>query len=176
VAALLTAVGFTGSLFLPPEGYAISPPVAILHSPWREVHILTIMLSYAILLVAFGLHAGCVAATLAAPRGPGSRALLAERLHRDAVLTVGWGFFFLTVGIATGAAWANSSWGRYWGWDPKEVWATVAWLVYALFLHLRVFFNPRREVLAAVNAVGFAAILFTYFGVSYLLAGLHAYR
>ena len=176
VAALLTAVGFTCSLFLPPEGYAISPPVAILHSPWREVHILTIMLSYAILLVAFGLHAGCVAATLAAPRGPGSRALLAERLHRDAVLTVGWGFFFLTVGIATGAAWANSSWGRYWGWDPKEVWATVAWLVYALFLHLRVFFNPRREVLAAVNAVGFAAILFTYFGVSYLLAGLHAYR
>ncbi|HAK95715.1 MAG TPA: hypothetical protein DCM87_12135 [Planctomycetes bacterium] len=179
VAALLTAVGFTGSMFLPPEGYAISPLVAILHSPWREVHILTIMLSYAILLVAFGLHAAFIIAALASPRAAGGErgcSPLAERLHRDAVLTVGWGFFFLTAGIATGAAWANSSWGRYWGWDPKEVWATVAWLIYALFLHMRIFFKPRKGVLAAVNAIGFAAILFTYFGVTYLLSGLHAYR
>ncbi len=179
VAAALTALGFVGSLFLPAEGYVIGPLVAILHSPWREVHILTIMLSYAIFLVACGLHAAFLVAALRSPYGPdGTRAYspLADGLHRNAVLTVGWGFFFLTVGIATGAAWANSSWGRYWGWDPKEVWATVAWLIYAALLHLRVFFRTRREVLAALNLLGFAAIIFTYFGVTYLLSGLHAYR
>ncbi len=179
VAAFLTALGFVGAMFLPQEGYAISPLVAILHSPWREIHILTIMLSYAILLVAFGLHAAFIIAALASPRPAGDERRncpAADRLHRHAVLTVGWGFLFLTIGIATGAAWANSSWGRYWGWDPKEVWATVAWLIYALFLHVRIFFKARKGLLAAINAVGFAAILFTYFGVTYLLSGLHAYR
>jgi cytochrome c-type biogenesis protein CcsB len=179
VAAALTALGFTGALFLPPDGYAIAPLVAILHSPWREIHILTIMLSYAIFLVAFGLHVAFLVAAARSARGTDGALLyspVAEDLHRNAVLTVGWGFLFLTVGIATGAAWANSSWGRYWGWDPKEVWATVAWLIYAVLLHLRVFFKTRREVLAALNVLGFAAIIFTYFGVTYLLSGLHAYR
>jgi cytochrome c-type biogenesis protein CcsB len=181
VSAALSIIGFMGSLFLPASGYVVAPLMAILISPWREVHILTIMLSYAIMLVAVGLH---LAFLLVVFFQPSARALeggkvvyapLPADLDRKAYLMVVWGFFFLSVGIATGAAWAHSSWGRYWGWDPKEVWATVAWAVYAFFLHLRLFFPVRKEVLALVNLIGFAAILFTYFGVSFLLSGLHAY-
>ncbi len=179
LAVILTVIGFTGSLFLDPEGYVITPLVAILHSPWRQVHILTIMLSYAILLVAFGLDAAfLVTGGFRGRAGAGGKIAynpVAEDLSRKAYFMVAWGFLFLTIGIATGAAWGHSSWGRYWGWDPKEVWATVAWAIYALFLHLRLFFRTRRELLAVINIIGYAAIMFTYFGVTYLLPGLHAY-
>jgi ABC-type transport system involved in cytochrome c biogenesis permease subunit len=152
--------------------------MAILVTFWREVHILTIMLSYAILLVAMALHAGYLVVRFAGP-AVGLRTVgredLAEDLNHKAYLMVVWGFLFLSAGIATGAAWAHSSWGRYWAWDPKEVWATVAWCIYALFLHMKVFFHARGTVLAVINLIGFAAILFTYFGVTYLLGGLHAY-
>ncbi len=180
MSAVLASIGFTGSLFLEPEGYMIAPLVAILQSPWRQVHILTIMLSYAILLVAFGLHVAYLCRTafvsLTAPAASGPRSeSLALDLDHKAYLLVAWGFLFLTIGISTGAAWGHSSWGRYWGWDPKEVWATVAWAIYALFLHMRIFFRAPRWALALINIVGYAAILFTYFGVTYLLPGLHAY-
>lgn len=181
VSAILSVIGFTGSLFLKAHGYDISPLMAILISPWREVHILTIMLSYAILLVAMGLHLAFLILVFFQPsartmeNGAIAYSPLADDLDRKAYLMVVWGFLFLTVGITTGAAWAHSSWGRYWGWDPKEVWATVAWAIYAAFLHLRIFFHVRRELLALINIIGFAAILFTYFGVTYLLSGLHAY-
>jgi len=181
MAAALSVIGYVGSLFLPAEGYFITPLVAILHSPWREIHILTIMLSYAILLVAAALHG---ASLLAVTFRAGSRTTvggrptyseLAEDLNRNGYYLVAWGFLFLSVGIATGAAWGNSSWGRYWGWDPKEVWAAVSWSIYALFLHLRLFFRVRRELLAVISLLGYAAILFTYFGVTYVLQGLHSY-
>ncbi len=165
-ASALAAVGYVGSFFLPAHGYVITPLVAILQSWWREIHVLTIMLSYAILLVAAGLHA-----IFLLNRRPEIR----NNLFTTGYHTLAWGFLFLTIGIATGAGWADASWGRYWGWDPKEVWALIAWLIYALFLHLRIFFKVRREVLAVVSLIGYAAILFTYFGVSYLLPGLHSY-
>jgi cytochrome c-type biogenesis protein CcsB len=181
MAAGLTVIGFVGSLFLPAEGYMIGPLVAILHSPWRQVHILTIMLSYAILLVAFGLHVTFLVLVTFFPRartrteGKTVYSPAAFDLNDKAYHMVAWGFLFLTIGIATGAAWGHSSWGRYWGWDPKEVWATVAWAIYALFLHLRLFFRTPKETLALINIIGYAAIIFTYFGVTYLLPGLHAY-
>jgi cytochrome c-type biogenesis protein CcsB len=181
VSAAMSIIGFIGALFLPTPGYVITPLVAILISPWREVHILTIMLSYAIMLVAMGLHLAFLGVVFFQPsartvnEGKIVYAPIAQDLDRKAYLMVVWGFLFLSMGIATGAAWAHSSWGRYWGWDPKEVWATVAWALYAFFLHLRLFFHVRKEVLALINLIGFAAILFTYFGVSFLLSGLHAY-
>ncbi|MHC4943947.1 MAG: cytochrome c biogenesis protein CcsA [Planctomycetota bacterium] len=183
ISAGLTLVGFIGSLFLPAQGYDVTPLVAILISPWREVHILSIMLSYAVLLVAAGLHLGFLLVLLIQPNarsvadGKVVYSALAGDLDRKAYLMVAWGFLLLTMGIATGAAWAHSSWGRYWGWDPKEVWATIAWAIYALFLHFRLFLRTRSELLAIISLIGFAAILFTYFGVTYLLSGLrlHAY-
>ena len=84
------------------------------------------------------------------------------------------GFLFLSVGIITGAVWANSAWGRYWGWDPKETWSLITWFVYATLLHARLMRGWHGKRIAYLSMVGFAAVLFTYFGVN-LLPGLHSY-
>jgi len=84
------------------------------------------------------------------------------------------GFLFLTIGIITGAVWANSAWGRYWGWDPKETWSLITWFVYATLLHARMMRGWRGKRIAYLSVVGFLAVLFTYFGVN-LLPGLHSY-
>ena len=84
------------------------------------------------------------------------------------------GFLFLSVGIITGAVWANSAWGRYWGWDPKETWSLITWVIYATLLHAKMMRGWRGRRIAYMSLVGFAAVLFTYFGVN-LLPGLHSY-
>ena len=84
------------------------------------------------------------------------------------------GFLFLSVGIISGAVWANSAWGRYWGWDPKETWSLITWFIYATLLHARMMRGWRGKRIAYLSLVGFAAVLFTYFGVN-LLPGLHSY-
>lgn len=84
-------------------------------------------------------------------------------------------FPLLTMMTITGAVWANESWGRYWGWDPKETWALITWLFYATFLHVRITrgWKGRRTALFAV--LGFMSVIFTYLGVSFILPGLHSY-
>ncbi len=84
------------------------------------------------------------------------------------------GFLFLSVGIITGAVWANSAWGRYWGWDPKETWSLITWFIYATLLHARLMRGWYGRRIAFLSIFGFAAVLFTYFGVN-LLPGLHSY-
>ena len=84
------------------------------------------------------------------------------------------GFLFLSVGIITGAVWANSAWGRYWGWDPKETWSLITWFIYATLLHARMMRGWHGKRIAFLSMLGFAAVLFTYFGVN-LLPGLHSY-
>ena len=86
------------------------------------------------------------------------------------------GLFMLTIGTFLGGVWANESWGRYWGWDPKETWALVSVLTYAIILHLR--FIPGlggKFVFNVVSFWGYSAILFTFFGVNFKLVGLHSY-
>lgn len=84
--------------------------------------------------------------------------------------------FLLAVGIFIGAVWANVSWGRYWGWDPKEVWALITMMIYSLALHsssLRWFEHPARFHLFCIMA--FISVVVTYFGVNFFLGGLHSY-
>ncbi len=97
----------------------------------------------------------------------------AEDLEKATYRLVAFGFPLLTVGIATGSYWAEKAWGRYWGWDDKEVGALVTWLVYAVYLHLRS--RWRSPWVAWAAAAGFWSVLFTYFGVTYLLGGLHSH-
>jgi len=85
------------------------------------------------------------------------------------------GFLFLTVGIITGAVWANSAWGTYWSWDPKETWSLITWFIYAILLHARLMRGWSGRRIAYISIAGFMAVLFTYFGVNYLLSGLHSY-
>ena len=89
--------------------------------------------------------------------------------------TIAVAFPLLTIMIATGAYWANRTWGSYWSWDPKETWALVTWLVYAGYLHARLVHGWRGRRAAYLAIIGFAVVIFTFFGVSYLLPGLHAY-
>ncbi len=99
----------------------------------------------------------------------------AETLDRLTYKTIGIAFPLLTLMIAAGAYWANRTWGTYWNWDPKETWALITWLVYAGYLHMRITKGWRGRRAAYFAIVGFAVVLFTFFGVTYLLPGLHAY-
>jgi len=85
------------------------------------------------------------------------------------------GFPLLTLGIALGAYWASSAWGRYWGWDPKETSALLTWFIYAGYLHARGLRGWEGKRAAWLLVVGFAAVLFTYFAVNFLISGLHSY-
>ncbi len=143
----------------------ITPLMPVLVSPWLSLHVSVIMMSYA--LFAFILLNGVWA--LCVPRE-------AERLMTYSRLMLYPALFLLTTGIFIGAVWANVSWGRYWGWDPKEVWALITMLVYALPLHaasLPWFRKPRFFHIYTIAA--FLSVLITYFGVNFFLGGMHSY-
>lgn len=140
--------------------------VPVLQSPLLSLHVSIIMLSFAFL--AFVMLNGLVALFVGLERQIALREL-SLRLLRPAVCC-------LTIGIFIGAVWANVSWGRYWGWDPKEVWALITLLVYAAPLHEKSLSAFRKPLFFHVYCVvAFLSVLFTYFGVNYLLGGLHAY-
>jgi len=135
-------------------------------------HVATMMLSYAALSVSFGAAAAYLV------QGSGRRfaklpsADVLEEIANRSVLV---GFPLLTLGVALGAYWAYSAWGRYWGWDPKETSALVVWLIYAGYLHARNLRGWKGAGAAWILVVGFAAVLFTYFAVNLWVAGLHSY-
>jgi cytochrome c-type biogenesis protein CcsB len=89
------------------------------------------------------------------------------------MIAIGWPL--LTGGIITGAVWANSAWGTYWSWDPKETWSLITWFVYAVYLHARYVRGWKGTQMAVISAVGFLAVIFTYLGVNLVLSGLHSY-
>jgi cytochrome c-type biogenesis protein CcsB len=153
----------------------IQPLIPALKSNWLIAHVITCFIGYAAFALAFGIS---IIYLLKKDRPTDSAvmgrlpdaALLDELTHR---LTM-FGFLFLTAGIISGAVWANSAWGRYWGWDPKETWSLITWFVYATLLHARMMHGWRGKRIAVLTIVGFAAVMFTYFGVN-LLPGLHSY-
>jgi cytochrome c-type biogenesis protein CcsB len=98
-----------------------------------------------------------------------------ETLDRITYKTICIAFPLLTFMIATGAYWANRTWGSYWSWDPKETWAAITWLVYAGYLHMRITRGWRGRRAAYFAILGFGVVIFTFLGVTYLLPGLHAY-
>ncbi len=99
----------------------------------------------------------------------------ADSLDRITYQTIGIAFPLLTLMIAAGAYWANRTWGSYWSWDPKETWAAITWLVYAGYLHMRITRGWRGRRAAYFAVLGFAVVMFTFFGVTYVLGGIHAY-
>jgi ABC-type transport system involved in cytochrome c biogenesis permease subunit len=147
------------------------PPLQpVLQTPLLGIHVSVIMLAYT--LFAAIMVNGIIGLIMASKR---------EQLMHLSQLLLYPALFCLTAGIFIGAVWANMSWGRYWGWDPKETWALITMLVYALLLHfpwLKKFsiFNFQFSIVYHVfSVINFLLVLFTYFGVSYLLGGLHSY-
>lgn len=142
----------------------------VLQSPLLSVHVAVIMIAYS--LFAFMMMNGVTALFLM--RGGNEQQI--EYLAVVSRLMLYPALFFLVTGILVGAVWANVSWGRYWGWDPKEVWALVTMLVYSLAMHSRSMGPFRSAVFFHVfTVVAFIAVLFTYFGVNFVLGGLHSY-
>ena len=144
----------------------------VLASPLLSVHVAVIMVAYA--LLAFVMLNGVAALVLLASRRECEAQV--ERLQVVNSLLLYPAVFLLAAGIFIGAMWANVSWGRYWGWDPKEVWALVTMLVYALALHPASLPCFRRPLFFHVfSVVAFLCVLVTYFGVNFLLGGMHSY-
>ena len=154
----------------------IQPLLPALKSNWLIAHVIACFIGYAAFAIAFGLSI----MYLFKKRDTEGTSGLLERFPAPKVLEelnhqlVMLGFLFLSAGIITGAVWANSAWGRYWGWDPKETWSLITWFVYATLLHARMMRGWRGRKIAYLSIFGFAAVLFTYFGVNYL-PGLHSY-
>jgi cytochrome c-type biogenesis protein CcsB len=130
-----------------------------------------------LLFAALGAVAGLAGAGVLS-RVPASLAgLLPEKDLLDELnyQSVAIGFPMLTLGVILGAMWGHVAWGRYWGWDPKETWAFISWLIFAFFLHMRIFAGWDGRRIAWIGLFGAGSIVFTYWGVNFLLSGLHAY-
>uniref|UniRef100_A0AAU6N3V5 Cytochrome c biogenesis protein CcsA n=2 Tax=Potentilla TaxID=23204 RepID=A0AAU6N3V5_9ROSA len=100
---------------------------------------------------------------------------LIQQLDRWSYRIISLGFILLTIGILSGAVWANEAWGSYWNWDPKETWAFITWTIFAIYLHIRTNQNYETENSAIVASMGFLIIWICYFGVNLLGIGLHSY-
>ena len=98
-----------------------------------------------------------------------------ERLDLISYRAVSLGFLFLTFVIITGAIWAEQAWGSYWSWDPKETWALITWIIYAIYLHLRISRGWKGKAAAVFAVIGFIAVIFTYIGVNTFIPGIHSY-
>ena len=146
-----------------------------LRSIWLFIHVPIAIFSYAL----FGVAAVCGALYLLKSRKQGNE-VESERLCDLSVIdkvvyrSVAGGFILLTIAIVTGAVWAESAWGSYWSWDPKETWSLITWFVYAIFLHTRLVKGWKGKKAAIIAIIGFVAVIFTYFGVN-LIGGLHSY-
>ena len=143
----------------------ITPLVPVLVSPWLSTHVSFIMIAYAFL--AFICLNGCLGLCL--PREAGKLMVFSRILLYPSM-------FFLGVGIFIGAVWANVSWGRYWAWDPKEVWALITFMVYGVPFHCdSLSWLSRPKYFHLYMVLAFLTVLMTYFGVSFFLGGMHSY-
>ena len=161
--ALLVA---TYAVTRPSVEKALMPLPPALRSAWLQVHVLTAMAGYG----AFGVAAGLGVMQLGLRNwGLGKNPVSEGETERMVEKAVALGFPWLTLGILTGAIWAQNAWGRYWGWDPKETWALITWLWYLLLLHVRALRVVRGRRSAALAVIGFGLVLFTFVGVPWLV-------
>jgi cytochrome c-type biogenesis protein CcsB len=163
------------------------PLVPALRSYWIAIHVTTISIGTGIFMVSFvatvlylvrrrwelAVEAGRTPTRF--PITLGSRLPGTDILDRMAYRTVAFGFPIYTFGIIAGAIWAEAAWGRYWGWDPKETWAFITWVVYAAYLHARATAGWRGTAAARVNMVAFGTMIFNFFIINMVVSGLHSY-
>ena len=150
----------------------ITQQMPVLQSPLLSIHVVVIMIAYS--LLAFIMLNGVTAVILHQSQKECKEQI--ERLQIISQIILYPAIFLLAIGIFIGAVWANVSWGRYWGWDPKEVWALITMLVYALALHPRSLPWFHRTMFFHVFCItAFITVLITYFGVNFLLGGMHSY-
>ena len=189
--------GFS-SLTLPIEMQKSLPLVPSLQSNWLMMHVSMMMVSYATLIIgslfsilylAFFTFINQESKIVLQSESSeilstsnssisvsnSSQFSLLETIDTWSYRIIGLGFPFLTIGIISGAVWANEAWGSYWSWDPKETWALITWLVFAIYLHSRLLKGWQGKKAAILGSVGFFVIWICYLGVNFLGKGLHSY-
>ena len=163
-----------------------SPLVPALQSYWLAIHVSAaasaegILMTSAVITVLFltrQRYDKRVAARLPVrfPISLGGRLPEPATLDRVAYRAVAFAFPIYTFGVIAGAIWAEAAWGRYWGWDPKETWAFIAWVIYAAYLHARATAGWKGRSAAWINLLGFSAMTFNFFVVNIVISGLHSY-
>ena len=178
--------GFS-TLTLPIEMQKALPLVPSLQSNWLMMHVSMMMVSYSTLLIGsllsiFYLALDTVFSSSVKQLSPfgqksveSSRFSLFQTIDIWSYRIIGLGFPFLTIGIISGAVWANEAWGSYWSWDPKETWALITWMIFATYLHSRLLKGWQGAKAASLGSVGFFVIWICYLGVNFLGKGLHTY-
>ncbi len=145
----------------------IQPPIPALQSYWLVLHVTFSFIGEAFFVVSF---VAAIAYLVAADENR------KQALDRLVATAIGIGYPIFTAGaLAFGAIWAQTAWGAWWSWDPKETWALITWLLYTAYLHTRLVRRLRGRLSAILAIVGFVATVFTFFGVNFLLSGLHSY-
>jgi len=193
VVPLLFFLSGFSSLTLPTEMQKALPLVPSLQSNWLMMHVSMMMLSYSILIIGslFSIlylffetfqqkkENFLVSTELAIESSLSmvnqSKMVILETVDIWSYRIIGLGFPFLTIGIISGAVWANEAWGSYWSWDPKETWALITWLIFAIYLHSRLLKGWQGQKAAILGSVGFFVIWICYLGVNFLGKGLHSY-
>ena len=157
--------------------YAALQPMEIkelmpaLRSAWFGVHIGSAVLSYAAFVIA-----GCIGGRyLILSKKPEENKKALRQMDYLGYRMVAFGFLFLTLVIISGAIWAEQAWSAFWTWDPKEVWALITWIIYAVYLHLRLRGKRRDSFMAWYLVVAVFVVFFTFAGVNTLMRGLHTY-
>ncbi|MGZ3607213.1 MAG: c-type cytochrome biogenesis protein CcsB [Syntrophales bacterium] len=155
----------------------IQPLLPALKSNWLIAHVVTCFLGYAAFAVSCGISILYIARESKKETSDSTHSLLPDLRQLDEInyQMVLFGFLWLSLGIITGSVWADLAWGTYWSWDPKETWSLITWLIYAALLHARTMKGWRGNRVAWLSIIGFGCVLFTYFGVNFLLGGLHSY-
>jgi len=165
----LIAFGFMAYASLSPSVVrTIQPLIPALQSNWLHIHVITCFLAYAAFAVSFI----CSILFLILRKDNVTSHESLEEINYTSIII---GFPMLIAGILTGAVWAHYAWGSYWSWDPKETWSLITWLTYALILHARLMKGWRGKRIAFLSICGFISVIFTYFGVNFILTGLHSY-
>jgi cytochrome c-type biogenesis protein CcsB len=175
--ALVVLLGIDGMLLYT----KVAPLQPALNSYWLKIHVTAAIIASGVFLVGF------VAAALSLvrtgyddgktrfPYTLGERLPAADSLERTTFRIHAFAFPIWTFAIICGAIWAEAAWGRYWGWDPKETWSFVAWVIYAGYLHARATPSVKRTVATWIAVLGWAAMMINLFGVNLVIAGLHSY-
>ncbi|NOX45389.1 MAG: cytochrome c biogenesis protein CcsA [Chlorobi bacterium] len=172
LASLILAIA--GLSWMDPE---ITNLVPVLKSYWLIVHVAIITASYGFLALAALLgFVNLILMNLKSEKNLQRIDLTIQELSAIIEMTMVIGLFMLTIGTFLGGVWANESWGRYWGWDPKETWALVTVLVYSFVVHMRYIPGFKGSFAMSFAAlISYASVMMTYFGVNYYLSGLHSY-
>ncbi len=158
------------------QNKGVRPLMPALQSNWLSIHVATAVISYG----AFGVACGVSGMYLLREKFKQDDFFVKhipslEKLDIISYRTISLGYLFLTLVMVTGAIWAESAWGRYWAWDPKETWSFITWIIYSVYLHARIVKGWKGRKAALFSVIGFICVLFTYIGVNTLLPSIHSY-